>query len=148
MSRYKFNVLAFKPTNVVVRASTPVDEFHFDEIHPAHCSKAMVVSNPLYVLFNQQRLQQLGQFPLQEWIDAMNNVKSDPLKELRSKISDEDLISLMKSRYCQKPSEIAQWSSYLASRIDDVQAEVQQYIQAQQQEKSDVVEEKVEQKTD
>ena len=140
MSKYKLNILAYKPTNVVVRAATPVDEFHFDEIHPAHCTKAMVVSNPLFVLFNQERLQQLGQFPLQEWIDAMNNVKSDPLKELRSKISDEDLISLMKSRYCQKPSELAQWSSYLASKIDDVTAEVQQYIQAQQSGESGVTE--------
>lgn len=137
MCRYKLNVLAYKPKNVVVRTSTPVDEFHFDEIHPCHCDKAIISSNPLYVIFNQKRLSQLGQFPLDEWIQAMNNVKSDPLKELRSKVPDEDLVNVMRSRYCQKPSEIAQWSAYLAEKIDTVTAEVQAYVAAQ--EKTDTV---------
>lgn len=132
MARYNLNVLAYKPKNVVVRTATPVDEFHFDVIHPKHCTKAVIASNPLYVIFNQQRLSQLGQFPLDEWINAMNNIKSDPLKELRSKVSDEDLVNVMRSRYCQKPSEIAQWSAYLADKIDTVTAEVQAYVAAQE----------------
>lgn len=132
MSRYKLNVLAYKPTNVVVRECTPVDDFHFDKISPAHDTEAIIVSNPLYVIFNQKRLSSIGQFPLQEWIDAMNNIKSDPLKELRSKCSDEDLVNFMKSRYCQKPSDITHWSSYLATKIDGLKTEVQEYINAKQ----------------
>lgn len=144
-----FDFKRLKPNNLVFRTATPVDEFHFDIVYPPHRFKeAVVVSNPLYVLFNAQRLSSVGQFNLDEWISSMNNVNSDPFKELRSKISDEDLISYMKSRYCQKPSDIAQWASYLASRIDDVQAEVSEYIQAQQQEKADISENEVEQKTD
>lgn len=131
MARYNLNVLAYKPKNVVVRTATPVDEFHFDEVHPKHCTKAVLTSNPLYVIFNQQRLSQLGQFPLDEWINTMNNIKSDPLKELRSKVSDEDLVNFMRSRYCQKPSEIAQWFAYLTEEIDTVTAEVQAYVDAQ-----------------
>ena len=130
----KFCFKDYKPTNVVIRSATPVDSFHFDVCTPAYGgSDAVIVSNPLYVIFNAQRLQSLGEFPLQEWIDAMNRSQSDSLKELRSKVSDEDLVNYMKSRYCQQPSELAQWASYLASNIDKLAKHVQEYVASQQQ---------------
>lgn len=129
----KFNFTQYKPINVVVRTATPVDDFHYDTIVPTHVgTECVVVSNPLYVLFNEQRLRSLGQFPLEEWIASMNNQTSDALKDLRSKVSDEDLIGLMKSRYCQAPCELASWSAYLAEHIDKITSEAQAYAQAQQ----------------
>lgn len=125
----KFIIGQYKPVNLVLRTETPIDDFHFDECVPCHSGKpAVIVSNPLYVIFNQKRLASVGEFPLQEWIDSMNSIQSDSFKELRSKVSDEDLVSVLKSRYCQKPSELAQWSAYLSAEMDKLSAEVQEYV--------------------
>lgn len=130
MIQFKFT--QYKPINVVVRTATPVDEFHFDTIVPAHVgSECTIVSNPLYVIFNSERLSQLGDYSLKEWIESMNQSNSDPLKELRKNVSDDDLINLMKSRYCQQPCEIAQWSAYLQGKIDTLTKEAQELAAAQ-----------------
>lgn len=137
--RYNLNVMAFKPTNVVVREATPVDEFHFDKcISEEDGSEAVIVSNPLYVIFNNQRLSQLGNTSLQMWIDSMNQVKSDSLKELRSKLTDEQLVDMLRSRYCQKPQELANWAAYITNNMDKFEFEVKQYMEAQQAQQTDV----------
>ena len=125
-----FNFKRLKPTNVVLRTSTPVDEFHFDSISPTHCgTDAVVVSNPIYALFNAQRLSSIGQFNVDEWIASMNNSSSDSLKELRKNIPDDQLCDYLKSRYCQKPSEISAWCAYLSQDMDKLTADVKKYIE-------------------
>lgn len=128
-----FYLKKLKPTNVVLRESSVVDDFHFDKIHPKHAGcDAVVVSNPIYVIFNAQRLSSVGQFNVDAWIKSMNQSSSDSLKELRKHISDEDVCKFLKSRYCQKPSEVAAWCEYLSSNMDNLTAEVQQYVEEQQ----------------
>lgn len=144
----KFVFKQYKPTNVVQRISTPIDDFHFDEISPSHSvGKAVVVSNPLCVIFNAKRLSSVGDINIQDWIDSMDKSHSDSLKELRSKLSDEDLISLLRSRYCQSPCEISQWTEYLVSTSKKFNEEVQSMIEqlnAQNSESSDEVQSSVE----
>lgn len=127
-----FNFKRLKPTNVVLRTSTPVDEFHFDTISPTHSgTDAVVVSNPIYALFNAQRLSSIGSFNVDEWIASMNNSFSDSLKELRKNIPDDQLCDYLKSRYCQKPSEISAWCEYLSHDMDKLTSEIRKYVESQ-----------------
>lgn len=74
---------------------------------------AVFYTNDVTLLFNQQRLEKvLGKDSLKAFFDSLAP-KSDALRSLRSKISDNDLADLCKSRYLQSPSEILAWSNYL-----------------------------------
>lgn len=137
MEKRVLNIVGFKPRNIIVREATPVDDFHFEKIKPAHDGgTAVMVSNPLYVVFNAKRLSSFGDYNIQDWIESMNNIKSDPFSELRSKVSDEELVTWMRSRYVQKPSELAQWSAYLANNLDSATAELQAYVESQKHEQT------------
>lgn len=74
---------------------------------------AVSLQSDISLLFNQKRLEDtLGRDGMKKFFDDMA-ARSTPLSELRSKISDDDLASLCKSRYLQTPSEILSWSKYL-----------------------------------
>ena len=83
---------------------------HFDENDNVD---AVFYHNDVTLLFNQQRLEKvLGKDSLKAFFDSLAP-KSDALRSLRSKISDNDLADLCKSRYLQSPSEILAWSNFL-----------------------------------
>lgn len=74
---------------------------------------AVSLQSDISLLFNQKRLEDtLGRDGLKKFFDDMS-ARSTPLSELRSKISDDDLAALCKSRYLQSASEILSWSKYL-----------------------------------
>lgn len=74
---------------------------------------AVSFQSDISLLFNQKRLEDtLGRDGLKKFFDDMA-ARSTPLSELRSKISDDDLAALCKSRYLQSASEILSWSKYL-----------------------------------
>lgn len=74
---------------------------------------AVSLQSDISLLFNQKRLEDtLGRDGLKKFFDDMA-ARSTPLSELRSKISDDDLAALCKSRYLQSASEILSWSKYL-----------------------------------
>lgn len=74
---------------------------------------SFALTSDIGLLFNQKRLEDtLGRDGMKKFFDDMS-ARSTALSELRSKISDDDLAALCKSRYLQSPSEILAWSSYL-----------------------------------
>lgn len=76
-------------------------------------SDVVFLDSDVSLLFNQERLNEtLGRDGIKHFFDSLSS-RSVPLTELRSKISDEDLASICKSRYLQHPSEILAWSEYL-----------------------------------
>lgn len=50
------------------------------------------------------------------------SVTEPKMKELRSKLSDDQLCSFVKSRFIQTPSELMAWSQYLMSSQDEMVA--------------------------
>ena len=133
-----FHLQNLKPTNVVFRETSVVDSFHFDSISPKHAGcEAVVVSNPIYVVFNAQRISAAGDFNIDAWIKSMNQCSSDSLAKLRKNVSDEDVCKYLKSRYCQKPSELSAWFEYLSSNIDNLSSEVREFVEKQQASKVD-----------
>lgn len=74
---------------------------------------SMAFTSDIGLLFNQKRLEDtLGRDGMKKFFDDMA-ARSSALSELRSKISDDDLAALCKSRYLQSASEILAWSNYL-----------------------------------
>ena len=86
--------------------------------------KVRFLENDLILLFNQERLSSLGDSAMLEYINSIAP-SNDGLSDLRSKCSDSELLSLVKSRHIQSRSELLRWSEYLNVCLDDVSSELQ-----------------------
>lgn len=96
-------------------------EFHTDANGKV---QAIFYNNDVSLLFNQQRLEHvLGRDGITKFFDRLSQ-QSSSLSELRSKISDSDLVELCKSRYIQSPSEILAWSQYLNNNYAELLSEI------------------------
>lgn len=111
---------------------SPLDEFMFQEVE-VDGVKSVTLTSDIYMLFNQQRLDKLSRERL---IDYFNNlsVQQPKFSELRSKLTDSQLISFVKSRFIQSPSELMAWSNYLMASQDELIAAVAAEQQVQQSE--------------
>lgn len=109
---------------------SPVDDFVHNKHKPAHDSMESVrVTSDIYMLFNQQRLDKMTLQQLAAHFNSM--VVRDPsLSALKSKLSDEQLASIVKSRYIQSSSELLAYSKYLNSLGDE---QIQAIVAAAQQ---------------
>lgn len=101
---------------------SPLDEFMYQELE-VDGKKSVTLTSDIYMLFNQQRLDKLSRERL---IDYFNNlsVQQPKFSELRSKLTDSQLISFVKSRFIQSPCELMAWSNYLLSSQDELIAAV------------------------
>lgn len=99
-----------------LRAPSPVETFYKQEIScPNGTCDAVAYRTDIYMLFNQQRLDRMSLSQLSDWLD--NQTPTSGLAELRSKMSDAQLHSFIKSRYIQSPSELMAWSEYIQSEF-------------------------------
>lgn len=92
--------------------ASPIEPFLFHEHKSPFGGKSVRITSDVYMLFNQQRLDRMTSNAL---IDHFNNLSqsSPSFSQLKSKLSDEQLIKFIKMRYIQSPSELLQWSQYL-----------------------------------
>lgn len=115
---------------VVRRQSEPTDEFYFNHgISSDDGEKCISIDDPLYMLFNQDRINQLEHFGddiVKSWLDDMKSKMSvaDPLRELRSKMSDEDIIQCVRSRHIQTPTDLKSWCDYCNRSMDNFNNEL------------------------
>lgn len=106
-----------------------VSSFYKEESISTESGEPVVVyHDPIYMLFNQERLSKLGAGAVELWLQQMNMSKANPLAELRKECSDEDLVSMIKSRHLQSPSEILAWSRLMTSKIDEFKSEVAKLV--------------------
>ena len=122
----------------VLRESSVVDEFYQQNTCNPDGTESVSFSDPIYILFNQERLDSLGSTAVQAFLDSLQP-KSDALAELRSKCSDDDLMQMMKSRHLQSPAEILHWCRYMKSNVDKFNAEVQELVKQQSQQQTNNV---------
>lgn len=113
------------------RQESPIDQFLFEELE-FDGVKSVRLTSDIYMLFNQQRLDRLSRESLLSHFESMS-VNEPKFGDLRSKLGDDQLISFVKSRFIQSPSELMAWSQYLMSSSDAVVAEL---IAAQQEQQS------------
>lgn len=101
---------------------SPVNEFVIQE-NEVNGVKSIRCSSDIYMLFNQQRLDRMSRERLVTYFDKLS-VNEPKMRELRSKLSDDQLCSFVKSRFIQSPSELMAWSQYLMSSQDEMIAAV------------------------
>lgn len=116
----------FKPYNVSAKElkqsefleKSPVNEFCFERLE-VNGEEVVTLTSDIYMLFNQQRLDKMTKDRLLAYFENLS-VNEPKMRELRSKLSDEQLCSFVKSRFIQSPSELMAWSQYLMSSQDEM----------------------------
>lgn len=109
-------------SNIVLREKAVYEPILIEALEIGN-KKVRFLENDLILLFNQERLNNLGDSALLEYINSIAPT-NDGLSELRSKCSDDELLSLVKSRHIQSRSELLRWSEYLNARLDDYSSEL------------------------
>ena len=128
----------FKPYNVSAKEfkqsefleNSPVNEFCFER-SDKNGIEVVTLTSDIYMLFNQQRLDRMSRDRLLAYFESLS-VNEPKMRELRSKLSDEQLCSFVKSRFIQSPSELMAWSQYLMSSQDEMIAAAAAEKQAEQ----------------
>lgn len=132
----------------ILREASVVDEFYHEPTTPSDDSMESVsVCDPIIILFNQQRLDNMGITAAKSFIDSLVP-KSNELSELRKKCSDEDLMSMVKSRHLQSPAEILAWCRYMNENVEMFNSEVAKLVVQQESEKAQTTEVKTEVKSE
>lgn len=128
----------FKPYNVSAKElkqsefleNSPVNEFCFERLDK-NGIEVVTLTSDIFMLFNQQRLDRVSKDRLLAYFENLS-VNEPKMRELRSKLSDEQLCSFVKSRFIQSPSELMSWSQYLMSSQDEMIAAAAAEQQAEQ----------------
>lgn len=115
---------------------SPVNEFIIQE-NEVNGVKSIRCSSDIYMLFNQQRLDRMSKERLVAHFEKLS-VNEPKMRELRSKLSDDQLCSFVKSRFIQSPSELMAWSQYLMSSQDEMIAAAAAEQQTEQPAKYEV----------
>lgn len=72
---------------------------------------------------------------------GQGNRSASQIQQIMDKMSDDDLLATIRSRYVQSPSEIIAWSKELSAYAEDLEAQAQELIDAetvnQEKEKED-----------
>lgn len=97
---------------------SPVNEFCFERLE-VNGNEVVTLTSDIYMLFNQQRLDRMSKDRLLAYFENLS-VNDSGMRELRSKLTDDQLCSFVKSRFIQSPSELMSWSQYLMSSQDEV----------------------------
>lgn len=98
--------------------NSPLNEFCVDKLE-VNGVETIVLTSDIYMLFNQQRLDRMSKDRLLAYFENLS-VNEPKMRELRSKLSDDQLCSFVKSRFIQSPSELMAWSQYLMSSQDEM----------------------------
>lgn len=106
---------------------TPVDEFTFEKVSVTGLDDSITLTSDIAMLFNQQRLDRCSNESLIQYFESLSRTSS-PLSELRSKLSDDQLISIVKSRYIQSPSELIAYSERLVQEYGSELASLSQHV--------------------
>ena len=120
-------------SNIVFREKAIYEDLICQNVKRSDGSELYFVDSDLILLFNQARLESLGQTAM---IDYLNSIapQSDSLAELRKNCTDEELISMVKSRHIQSRVDLLAWSKYLDSELDNTK-DVVEKLKASKEEK-------------
>lgn len=115
-----------------VRQASLVDDFYYRE---STCSitgsKLVQVSHPLYMLFNQERLDRLGPSAVQQWLHSLETSGNSAVQSILSKCSDDDILAMVKSRHIQHPCELERYINSLNERAELFNSEVAKIVAQQ-----------------
>lgn len=116
--------------------NSPVNEFCFERLDK-NGTEVVTLTSDIYMLFNQQRLDRMSKDRLLAYFENLS-VNEPKMCELRSKLTDDQLCSFVKSRFMQSPSELMAWSQYLMNSQDEMIAAAAAEQQTEQPAKYEV----------
>lgn len=102
---------------------SPIDDFLLEKGVSSSGAETITVTSDISMLFNQKRLDRMSREALIQHFNDMS-VRSSKFSALRAKLSDDQLCSIVKSRYIQSPSELMAYSTYLVSTYGDELASI------------------------
>lgn len=118
--------------DVIVCTSCPVESISVPRevsvVEPLYIEKLdsgdndnplLYFGNDVSLLLNQKRLNSLGTDTVKAYLDSLQP-RSSSLSELRSKLSDDDILKSIKSRHIQSVSELSAWIDYLNSSMEHI----------------------------
>ena len=106
-----------------------VDDFLFAKNDaPYSDAPSVTITSDITMLFNQKRLDKMTLENLVRHFDSMAE-RSSKFADLRSKLSDDQLCNIVKSRYIQSPSELLSYSEYLVSAYGDGLASLGSHVE-------------------
>lgn len=112
----------------ILSSPTPVTQLLLDNCTDIKDSKVWFKTSDIDLLFNQQRLENLGIDQINNWLSSLTSSQSSAIK---GKYSDDELIALCKSRHIQSPQELLNWSEYLTSQYEQLKIDVQEQEEQQ-----------------
>lgn len=136
MRNKKYNIRLCHDT-IILRTPSLVDEFYKERIGGTKQKPLVRYIDPIYMLFNQQRLSRLGSDNIQQWLDSMNNAGNQLIGDLKKKCSDDQLVQMIKSRHLQSPSEILAWCRYINDNVKEFNESLKK-IQEQNNQESEL----------
>lgn len=115
-----------------VRQPSLVDDFYYREsVDDIHGGKVYQCSHPLYMLFNQERLDRLGPAAVEQWLKSLESSGNNAANQILKKVSDDDLLAMVKSRHIQHPCELERYLNDLNERADLFNSEVAKVVAQQ-----------------
>lgn len=118
---YKFNACC-SPKDMILRSPSIMESFL------VRTGKSIITGDKFFkfvddiaFLFEAEKKKKLSPESLSSIVESMNSVgSSSALDSLRSKLDDDQLLSLVKSRHIQAPCELVAWASWLNSQAENV----------------------------
>lgn len=120
-------------SNIVFREKAIYEDLICQNVKRSDGSSLYFVDSDLILLFNQERLESLGQTAMIEYLNSIAP-QSDSLAELRKNCTDVELLSMVKSRHIQSRADLLAWSKYLDSELDNTK-DVVEKLKASKEEK-------------
>lgn len=112
----------------ILCSPTPVTQLLLDNCTDIKDTKVWFKTSDIDLLFNQQRLDNLGIDQINNWLTSLSSSQSSAIK---GKYSDDELIALCKSRHIQSPQELLNWSEYLTSQFEQLKIDVKEQQESQ-----------------
>lgn len=111
----------------VPRETSLIEDFQIEEqVDEVTGEPAIKFCDPIVIIFNQERLKQLGTGAIDMLLKQLTPVSS-ALADLRLQCSDDLLIQMIKSRHLQSLSEIKAWCEYMDSNMSEFQSEFEKF---------------------
>lgn len=101
-----------------------ISDFSRVPVSPPHGEcESFTYTTDIVMLFNQKRLDKMTRESLVQHFESLSE-RNPKFASLRSKLSDDQLCSIVKSRYIQSPSELMSYSNYLVTAYGEELASI------------------------
>lgn len=99
----------------IVTQSTELDDFYHETVSVSDGQEVTFLTTDISLLFNQQRLMQASPLALDRLVNNLKSARPDSLKGL----TDDQLASIVKSRYIQSASDMQDYMRTIMMNMDD-----------------------------